>query len=87
MIKQHICTAINNEHASLVFDEDYQQWQLTLLTLATEDDLENNNQLENVGDIIDQIVLPVNFCPYCGEKLQNNSKQPATYVYHDFSHW
>jgi len=32
--------------------------------LASEDDLENNHHLENIDEIIEQIVLPVNYCPY-----------------------
>jgi len=87
MTKQHFCSAIDNENSLLIFDEDDQQWQLTLMKIATDDDLENNHHLENVGDIIEQITIPVNFCPYCGKELLNNNSKIASYVCHDFSHW
>jgi NADH pyrophosphatase NudC (nudix superfamily) len=45
------------------------QWNLIAIREATEDDLEENHHLEEVGESIWTFSAEIRFCPYCGLKL------------------
>jgi hypothetical protein len=63
-------------------------WVLRINKTATEQDLEDNHHLEEVGQTIVQITVNVDFCHYCGSKLDDstNDSIPSFEVY-DFSKW
>jgi len=48
---------------------DNSTWILTIQREATEDDLEENHYLDDIGDIIWTTELEIICCPFCGEKL------------------
>ena len=62
-------------------------WQLVVAREATEYDLENNHYLENVGDEIWSTVIEINNCPYCGEKLREESLDSIEFAHFDSSGW
>ena len=66
-------------------------WGLLIQREATEQDLEGNSYLEQVGDIIRQTVVGITHCPYCGERPgDGNADHPAStaeFVHQDFSGW
>ena len=74
------------------FGNDDPSWYLTVQKTATEEDLEENHHLEEVGDIIWMTMIEIKYCPYCGEKLpydQSQSKDDDFGYFHhaDFSKW
>lgn len=86
MKKIHECKFVDNGGAEIVRNNS--EWVLILTREATEQDLEENHYLEMEGEVIEEITLPVNFCPYCGQKLTegNQSKFPS-YKYQNYSEW
>ncbi len=61
---------------------------LNINQTATEEDLEENHYLEEVGQTIFQVAINIKFCPYCGEDLKHprNEIIPGFKLY-DFSKW
>ena len=61
---------------------------LNINQTATEQDLEENHYLEEVGQTIFQVAINIKFCPYCGEDLKHpkNEIVPEFKIY-DFSKW
>lgn len=51
---------------------------------ATNEDLENNHILEYEEQTMEQVVIPIAFCPYCGEKLMDTIPE-VSFQYHDFT--
>ncbi|WP_164682602.1 hypothetical protein [Cyclonatronum proteinivorum] len=66
-------------------------WVLEIFREATEDDLEENEYLDDVGDLIWTTVAEISHCPYCGEHLQPLSRNPADgsvqVACYDYSGW
>jgi len=62
-------------------------WQLVITRQATEFDLENNHELEQVGEEIWSTVVEINNCPYCGEKLRRTILDSIKYAHFDSSGW
>ena len=65
----HECNALPESGVYLDYDEESPSWILTIQKEATEQDLEENAKLENVGDIIWLTRIEVLYCPYCGKQL------------------
>ncbi len=83
MIESHICSLLD-ENAEIFIEND--QWIVSLSKLATEEDLEKNHYLEREGELVEQVRIPISYCPYCGVKLVSNKKLTnATYSYNDYS--
>ncbi|KGJ98570.1 hypothetical protein [Thalassotalea sp. ND16A] len=63
-------------------------WVLNINSVATEQDLEDNHYLEEIGQTIRQVTIQIKFCPYCGFKLSKsrNNVIPG-FELHDFSKW
>lgn len=61
---------------------------LNINQTATEQDLEENHYLEEVGQAIFQVAINIKFCPYCGENLKYPKSEivPGFKIY-DFSKW
>jgi hypothetical protein len=53
-------------------------WYLSLIREATEDDLEENHYLEEVGEAIWTVTAEILFCPYCGKNLYNGQPNVST---------
>tara|TARA_R110002111_G_scaffold256058_2_gene322777 strand:+ start:248 stop:568 length:321 start_codon:yes stop_codon:yes gene_type:complete len=74
------------------FEADNLGWCLFIERVATEDDLQKNQYLEEVGDSIWTTAVEIRCCPYCGEELTHTrSKNPPDdfgyFVHMDFSRW
>ena len=64
------------------------EFRLNLNRIATEEDLEENHDLEEIGQTIGHVAINILYCPYCGEKLIEGSKGfVPSFVYNDFSNW
>jgi len=74
--------------AEVWIDKGEQGWLLNINKTATEQDLEENHYLKEVGQTIYQVVLNVSFCPYCGSKLSSSDDSciPRVDLY-DLSGW
>ena len=58
----HECVALSTSQNYIVEDVDEDpRWRLIVSKLITAEDLENNHYLEILGDVLEQIDLPVNF--------------------------
>ena len=74
------------ERSRSYFHSDF-TWQLVITREATEEDLQNNNHLENVGDEIWSTVVEINNCPFCGEELRKEDLSTMEYAHFDSSGW
>ena len=82
----HECVALSTSQNYIVEDVDEEpRWRLIVSKLITAEDLENNHYLEILGDVLEQIDLPVNYCPYCGVHLDNNETVEVSYTHRDYS--
>ncbi len=79
----HKCTSqpkgVFIEYSGEVFHDDF-TWQISYLREATEEDLENNHYLEQVGEILWSFVAELKYCPYCGLELSKNLKNGGEFV-------
>lgn len=68
---------------------DQSSWVLRVSREATEQDLEENHYLEEVGEEIWSVAVEIAFCPYCGESLCENepSLVRGEFVLLDSSGW
>ena len=77
---------IRIERSRSYFHEDF-TWQLVITREANELDLENNHELEQVGEVIWSTVVEINNCPYCGEILRDANLESIEYALFDSSGW
>ena len=80
MEMQHKCPLLPAEgvdivRAEQVLESDRWAWCLMISQTATEDDLEENHHLEEVGELLWQTNVGINHCPFCGEHLPNASRR------------
>lgn len=52
-------------------------WFLHLIREATEQDLEENHYLQEVGEDIWRVSAEISFCPYCGDHLYEGQPNEA----------
>jgi len=74
------------------FEADDLGWCLFVERLATEDDLQKNQYLEEVGETIWTTAVEIRCCPYCGvELVHTRSENPPDdfgyFVHIDSSRW
>lgn len=82
----HQCKSMENSE-SWIAKED-KNWLLNINRVATEQDLEENHHLEEVGQTIEHIALNIQFCPYCGERLgESQGEIIPSFWHHDYSKW
>lgn len=66
-------------------------WNLVVRRESTEEDLEENHYLEEVGETIWQTTLQIKHCPYCGKDLYSmfgdKSNFEGQFTHNDFSKW
>lgn len=84
----HECSYLPEDVISIFCSDEVKEdgqliWQMLISHKANEDDLENNHLLENVGDLIWQTSVQIQYCPYCGDKLERQlTQQKQPYYYH-----
>jgi NADH pyrophosphatase NudC (nudix superfamily) len=84
MEDNHQCSSMTLAEAWI--EKNDQAWLLNINKTATEQDLEENHYLEEVGQVIYQVAVNVNFCPYCGSKLDGSDDNCIpSFELHDFS--
>jgi len=87
---RHICNAqtpgVTIEYSRDCFHEDF-TWQLSIVKEATENDLNENHFIENIGDDVWSTVIEINNCPFCGAKLRKNILTEVEFVHYDSSGW
>ena len=90
---EHQCPAMPQQGVEIrrcaeLGDGDTPAWVLSIYREATEDDLEQNHYLEEVGEILWNTLLAIRHCPFCGEQLPGDSDAGALSASHfDYSGW
>jgi hypothetical protein len=64
-----------------------ENWVIVVTRSATEEDLEENNYLEEVGETIWCTVAEISHCPYCGTFLGPIQGKDTEIAHFDFSRW
>lgn len=94
--KLHECEQLPDNGIQIFFSrkktECFQNsWNLIIRKNATEEDLEENHHLEEIGETIWQTIIEITHCPYCGVELpieqSDKTKSEGKFVHHDFSSW
>lgn len=86
MAEVHKCKSMDAVEAWL--ENNQGEWLLNINRVATEQDLEENHYLEEVGQTIEHVAINVLFCPYCGEKLDKASADiTPSFIRNDYSKW
>ena len=91
--KVHECAGMPKSQISVQYsregDEAFSDaWSLIVRRESTEEDLEDNHYLENVGDTIWETVLEVSHCPFCGEHLNiERCVSEGNVLHRDYSGW
>ena len=89
MVKEHRCHLLaeqyngqqeNQQNIAIYFDSEAGSWQMMISRLATSADLEENHYLQETGELIYQTILPVSYCPYCGDRL-SDKVVPVTFSF------
>lgn len=93
----HDCGQIPNSGiaircGSAFFENEDLSWCLFIERLATEEDLQENHYLEEIGEQIWTTAVEIKFCPYCGVELLTNKPGGLTeefgyFVHIDSSGW
>lgn len=88
--ERHICEAqasgIRVEYSRDTFHEQF-TWQLVISKEASENDLNENHYIENVGEELWSTVIEINNCPFCGKKLRAEKISNVEFVHFDSSGW
>ena len=94
MYKYHECDFLPITGVSIIYAEsllcgEHDAWNLVIEREATEEDLEENHYLENVGDTIWQTVMEIHCCPFCGSVLSQSREKGkvGTFIRYDMSRW
>ena len=71
--KQHDCDSLPESgvyiYIYIYIEDDDLAWTLNIQKEAIESDLEENSNLENIGNTIWLTRIGILYCPFCGEKL------------------
>jgi len=73
---------IRVEHSRYGLNESF-TWKLVVTRESTEEDLENNHYLENVGEDMWSVVVEINNCPFCGKELQAEKSEEIDFGLYD----
>ena len=94
--KIHQCQRLPKSGIQIIYSDQYLSksefsWQLKISREATEEDLEENHYLEEVGETIWTTIVEIECCPYCGESLYLESGGVANgqveFLHIDSSGW
>jgi hypothetical protein len=89
----HQCPAMPRQGVEIrrddeLSDADPPDWVLSIYRQATESDLEQNHYLEEVGETIWNTLIAIRHCPFCGERLSDDSDLGAYPAKHfDYAGW
>ncbi|WP_027851781.1 hypothetical protein [Marinospirillum insulare] len=83
MEKNHRCESLKLAEAWYeVVEGDF---FLNLIRVATENDVQENHYLEEEGQVIEAVTIPVLYCPYCGERLEESGASLSpSFIHQDF---
>ena len=79
-------TGVRIEYSDSYFHGKF-TWQLIVTREATENDLQKNHYLENIGDDIWSTIVEITHCPFCGAKLRTTKLNQIKFVHFDSSSW
>jgi len=89
----HQCPKLPEKGVEVIFSrngiDSYDSvWNLIIRRESTEDDLEENHHLEEIGETIWETILEISHCPFCGEIL-NKFKEicEGRFLHRDCSSW
>lgn len=75
MGKQHICARLkarndidSQSDISIRFDSSADDWIISYIDYADQEMVEMG-EAEAVGEVTLEVTFPIEFCPYCGEKM------------------
>ena len=86
MTKVHKCESMKSVEAWIEGTKD--EWNLNINHVASEEDLEENHYLEEVGQTVETLSINVRFCPYCGKGLSTSENRIVpSFIHHDLSKW
>ena len=80
MHKHHECKFLPKKGIIIVYSDEFlgdekYVWNMIIERTAEEADLEENHNLEQIGDTIWQTVTEIYCCPFCGESLSSSKEQ------------
>ncbi len=78
--------SVSVERGGSYFGKD-ENWVLVVTRSATEQDLEENHYLEEVGETVWSTVVGISHCPYCGKSLAQIQGGEAEIAHFDYSSW
>jgi hypothetical protein len=94
--KIHECQRLPKNGIRVIYSDEYLGknefcWQLEISREATEEHLEENHHLEEIGQTIWTTVVEIECCPYCGESLYSEKMgtdtEQAEFLHIDSSSW
>jgi len=91
--KLHQCTALPENGIDVLYSrngiDSYDiAWNLIIRRESTEEDLEENHYLEEVGETMWETILEISHCPYCGETLSKVGEgSEGKFLHRDYSGW
>ncbi len=95
-LKEHRCPAMP-DNGVVIYHHRHPRirktstWQLWILREATEQDLEANSVLNEVGETIWETIIEIAHCPYCGQCLPAEKRDLppdfGKFVHMDHSRW
>ena len=91
--KIHQCSALPGEGVEVIYSRNgidgYDSgWNLIIQRVSTEDDLEENHLLEEVGTTLWETILEISHCPFCGTALNKSGEVcEGKFVHRDYSSW
>lgn len=65
--------------------ENASHWKVNFYRLATEKDLESNHHIEELDETIWSMSAKINFCPFCGEKLNDIGRKYSEFFLYTFN--
>jgi hypothetical protein len=84
MTRNHHCKSM--DHGETWLEERDDGCYLNINHLATEQDLEENHYLEEVGQTMNTVALLVLYCPYCRVNLDGSRDAIVpSFTFHDLS--
>lgn len=92
----HECEKLPQNGVQIVYSMDNEErkdmtWRLIIRREATEDDLDENTILEEIGETLWETSLEIIHCPFCGKFLPEIAGKTypdhGKFMHYDFSGW
>ena len=92
--KEHQCSALPGQGVYIVFSRNgtegfFCRWNLVIRRVSTEETLEQNHYIEQVGETLWETVLEISNCPYCGKALNatGGGSCEGNFKHRDYAGW